>query len=334
MKTIHLRTAENIPTISYGVIRGDMAAVETYIMVLVLVNHSNSHILERRGSMRLRKNRIFFAVMTLFLIWQVSTAGQKLRYHFEKGKTYKYTTFVESKTSGQSNGQEFTLTSGADFDYSLSWISADAGNITLKLVFDKFHIKLNMPMMGFNDSTIVMQEYVGKRIKVVVTESGKTLSVEPIDTIPPSNLQTMINLSPSELFKQILLELPEKEMNVNETWKKNNPDSISRSGLKMVVKPNIEFTIAGKEKKIDLPCWKITFNGTSAIEGSGSQRGADVTVDGTVKMKGTAYFAPAEGVAVYLEQSSDTDMTTTQTGSQTGAMTLSVSTKVKNSLVK
>jgi hypothetical protein len=316
------------------VIKGDMAAVEVYIMIPVFVNHSSYQSLERKRSMRLRKIQIIFAAMVLFLAWHVSTAGQKLRYHFEKGKIYKYTTFVESKTSGQSMGQEFTLTSGADFDYSLSLISADTGKITLKLVFDKFNIKLNLPMMGFHDSTIVMQEYVGKRLKVVVTELGKTLSVEPIDTIPPSSLQTMINLSPAELFKQILLELPEKEMNVNNTWKKNNPDTVSRSGMKITVKPNIEFKIAGTEKKNDLSCWKIGFNGTSAIEGSGNQRGADVAIDGTVKMRGTAFFAPAAGVAVYLEQSSETEMTTTATGSQTGASTMSISTSVKNTLIK
>jgi hypothetical protein len=191
-----------------------------------------------------------------------------------------------------------------------------------------------MPMMGFNDTTIVMQEYVGKRMKVVVTDRGKTLSIEPIDTIAPSRMQMMASISPSDLFKQILLELPEKEMSVDDSWKKDAPDTVSRSGMKMVVKPNVEFKILGTETKNDHACWKIDFNGTSSIEGSGSQRGADVTIDGTVKMKGAAYFSPAEGIAVYLEQSSETDMTTTQTGAQTGASTLSVSTSVKNSLMK
>ena len=284
--------------------------------------------------MRSRTIQVCFAVLFILLVSQISIAGQKLRYNFEKGKTYKYTTVVDSKTSGQSMGQEFSITTGADFDYSLSLLSSKAGVMTLKVVFEKFNIRLNMPVMGFNDSTIVMQEYVGKRVKVIVTDRGKTLSVEPIDTIPPSRLQMVASLTPSELFKQMLLELPEKEMDMNNVWKKNEPDTISRGGMRMVMKPNVEFKIVGDEKKNDLECWKIAINGTSTIEGSGNQRGTDVTIDGTVKIKGTAFFALVEGVSVLSEQTNETEMTTTATGSQTGASTMSISTSVKSTLIK
>ena len=67
-------------------------------------------------------------------------------------------------------GQEFTMTSGANFDYSISLMSINARVMTLEVKFEKFNIKINMPMMGFNDSTIVLREYVGKRIKIVMTD--------------------------------------------------------------------------------------------------------------------------------------------------------------------
>jgi hypothetical protein len=284
--------------------------------------------------MRSRTILISLTVIFVFLLCEISTAGQKLFYNFEKGKAYKYSTVVESKTSGESMGQEFTVTSGADFDYSISLISANNGVMTLAVKFEKFNIKLNMPTMGFNDSTIVMQEYVGKRIKVVMTDKGKTLSVEPIDTIPPSRVQMMTSSTPSDLFKQILLELPEKELDLNGSWKKDMPDTIFRGGMKMAVKPNIVYNIVGTEKKNDFNCWKIAIVGTSAIEGSGNQRGADVTIDGTVKINGVAYIAPEEHVFVSSEQSNETELTTTATGSQTGASTMSINTTVKTMLVK
>jgi len=53
-----------------------------------------------------------------------------------------------------------------------------------------------------------------------------------------------------------------------------------------------------------------------------------------VKISGTAYIAPAEGVFVFSEQSNNTEMTTTATGSQTGASTLIIDTKVKTILIK
>ena len=284
--------------------------------------------------MRVRTIQVILTVSFVLLLFQVSTAGQKLRYNFEKGKAYTYSTLVDSKTSGQSMGQEFSMTSSTDFDYAISLLQANAGVLTMNVEFKKFNVKLNMPMMGFNDSTMVMKEYVGKRVKVVATDVGKTLSVVPIDSIPPSRIQMMAGLNPSDLFKQVLLELPEKEVGLNDTWKKDAPDTMSRGGMKMVMKPNIEYKIVGEEKKNDLKCWKIVFSGTSTIEGSGNQRGMDVTIDGTVKVKGTAYFAPGEGLSVLTEQSSDTDMTTTFTGQQTGASTMSINSSVKIALVR
>ena len=284
--------------------------------------------------MRSRTIQVSLAVVLILLVSQMSPAGQKFRYNYEQGKTYKYSAVVESKMSGQSMGQEFSMTYGAEFDYSISLVSSNSDVLTLMVKFEKYNIKLNFPMMGFNDSTIVMQEYVGKRMKVVITDKGKTLSVVPIDTIPPSRVQMMVNLTPNDLFKQLFLELPEKEMDMNDSWKKTNPDTISRGGMKIVMKPNIEFKIVGTEKKSDLKCWKIAIKGTSTMEGSGNQRGADVSIDGTIKNNGAAYFAPAEGVPVVSEQSTETEMTTTATGAQTGASSMTISTTVKSSLVK
>ena len=284
--------------------------------------------------MRFRTIHVMLAMLFILLHSHISTAGQKLRYNFEKGKTQQYSAFINSRTSGQSMGQEFSVTSGTDFDYAISLLQAAAGELTLNVEFKKFNVKLNMPMMGFNDTTIVMKEYIGKRVKVVITDIGKTLSAVPIDTIPPSRIQMMAGLTPSDLFKQILIELPEKEVGLNDSWKQNKPDTIFRSGMKLVMKPNIEFKITGEEKKNNLTCWKLDFSGTSTLEGSGNQRGTDVTVDGTVKLKGTMYFAPAQGISVLVEQTSDTDLTTTVTGQQTGAQTMSIKTTAKIALVK
>ncbi len=274
------------------------------------------------------------AAFFVFIMCQSSFAGKKVRYQFERGKTYKYSTTVNAKTSGQMMGQEFTMTSGANLDFSLTPIDSKSGVNTLTVTFDKFEIKLDMPMMGFHDSTIVMSEYAGKRMKVMMTDFGKSLSVEPIDTIPPSRLVMMASLNPADLFKQLFFELPDKELDVNSTWKKDVPDTTTRGAMKMITKQNVEFKVAGTEKMNNFKCWKIDIKGSSVLEGSGSQRGNDVTIDGTVKVSGTAYVAPAEGVFVSSEQTMENDMTTTVTGSQTGASTMTITSTVKTVLVK
>ena len=75
----------------------------------------------------MRSRTILVSLTALFILLFVRSVlrGKSFTINFEKGKVYKYSTIVESKTSGQSMGQEFTMTSGADFDYSISLISAN-----------------------------------------------------------------------------------------------------------------------------------------------------------------------------------------------------------------
>jgi hypothetical protein len=282
----------------------------------------------------MRSRTLLFGVTIFVLLFcQLTLAGQKLRYNFEQGKIYKYSTTIESKLTGQAGGQEFSMTSGAALDYSISLLSTDAKEEVLKIQFDKFTIKINMPMMGFTDSTIALQEYIGKRIKLVITKLGKTVSVEPIDTVPPSRILMQSGLTPSDLFRQLLLELPEKEMSVNDSWKREQPDTLSRSGIKITMKPNIECKIIGTEKKLDINCLAVSVKGTSTVEGTGSQQGADVSVDGIVKVNGSVFFAPSAGIPVLSEQTTETEMTTTVTGAQTGAQTMSITATSKTILV-
>jgi hypothetical protein len=283
------------------------------------------------------QSRLFVVVglIILFIIPQHSgISGQKFVYKFDQGKAYRYSSNIESKTSGQMGGQEFTVSSGVQLHYSVTLTEKSANTLTLNAVIEKFEMKINMPMMGFKDSVISMPEMIGKRIQVKITPQGKSVSVTPIDTVKPSRLLMMGNVNPVDLFQRVFFEFPDKELDVNGTWKKTDPDTIKRSGMKMITKNNVDFTVAGKEKNNDFQCWKILIAGKSTVEGSGNQQGADVTVDGTVKTNGTAFAAPADCVFVGAEQATESDITITATGSQSGASTMSSSTKMKTVLVK
>jgi hypothetical protein len=235
---------------------------------------------------------------------------------------------------GQVGGQDFTITSGINMGYSIVLENADLSIFTLIMTFDKFDIKLNMPMMGYNDSTVVMKEYLGKRMKLVVTDLGKTISITPIDTIPPSRIQMIAGIDPSDLCRRLFIELPEKEVDINSTWKKELPDTTIKNGIKMLIKHNIDFIVVGAESKAEYNCWKIAINGKSAIEGSGSQGGNDVTIDGTVRVGGAVYFAPKEGIFISAEQPMETDLTTTVTGPQSMVQTMSINTLTRGNLLK
>jgi hypothetical protein len=284
--------------------------------------------------MNLRNIRKILLVFFVFILCGCGSGRLAVQYRFEEGKSYRYSTIVDSKVVGQAMGQEFNMASDATFDYSLTIQEKKEHTLKLMATIKQFKVRIDFPLMGLNDSTIVMSEYIGKRMQVIMTEKGKTLTVEPLDTIPPSRVLAIANVTPIELFKQVFLELPDNELEVNGYWKKTNPDTVTRGGMKMVIKQNVEYKIAGAEKNSDYSCWKILISGSSLMEGSGSQGGNNVSLDGTVKINGTAFIAPQKGVFVSSEQSVDNDLTTTVTGSQTGASTMIIKTTIKSKLVQ
>jgi hypothetical protein len=92
--------------------------------------------------------------------------------------------------------------------------------------------------------------------------------------------------------------------------------------------------IAGTEKMGSYDCLKITYEGTASMYGTGSRQGVEFVVDGTVKTKGTALFAPKEGVLVSIESSSTTEMNVSGTGEQTFTMVQSLNSSQTLKLAK
>ncbi len=278
-----------------------------------------------------RSHWIFTAVLFMPLVVPLE-AGQKLHYKFEQGKKYSYATTIENKITGQGMGQEFTVTTFSDLNYTVVLDSVRAQSFKLIITLDKFVNKINMPQMGFNDSTVAMTEWEGKRVSVTMNELGKVLSIEAMDQIPPSKLGMLMRVGPTDMFRKIFFELPDQELGIDSSWKDTGVDTTNQMGIKIVVKPNLEFKIAGKELKNGLECWKIVFSGTNITTGSGSMQGMDVSVDGSTKISGTVYFAPHEGVFSSAEQSNDAEATQTFSGAQSGAQTTSSIVVIKSVL--
>ena len=268
-------------------------------------------------------------------LFSPSAADKVLRYKYETGKPYSYNVIVETKTSGQAMGQEFTATVVNDFQFTLQVTEKSADQLTFKATIDKFLTRIDVPLMGMNDSTIEMKNFIGKRFEVVMTTRGKTLSVTPLDSIPPTRGMQMMQSNPADLFQRIFVELPEQEAPLQSTWKTTKSDTIMRSGIRIITKPEINFIITAEEQHAGYKCRKIEFNGKSTMEGTGTVQGLEVTVDGTMMLKGTMFVATKEGILTGGEQSTDMDMTQTFSGQQTGAQSMTtVMTSKINLLTK
>jgi hypothetical protein len=268
------------------------------------------------------------------MISQLFAGGEKLRYQMAKGNTYRYTLTADNNAKTQAMGQEFNSTSSSLFGISLAVEEIGAnGELTCIAKVDTNLTKVDLPMM--KDSALVLKEINGKRTRLTLSPLGKTLESTPIDTIQPSQTMAMMgNPNVVDLLRRLLPELPEQPVGVGETWKKTTPETLYVQGLKLIMKPDIQYKIEGAENVSGLDCLKIAFEGTASQYGTGSRQGMDLVLDGTVKTKGTAFFAQKEGILVSIESSIDNDMTTSGTGEQMFTQTQTASSKFKMVLEK
>lgn len=277
---------------------------------------------------------ILVILLSIVVISQSSAAGEKLRYQMAKGGRYKYTLSSDTKTKVQAMGQEFSTTAASMFGISITVeeVGKD-GEMTCVARVDTNLSRIESPMM--KDSALVFKEINGKRSRLILSALGKTLKATPIDTVQPTQAMAMMGgLNVTDILRRLFLTLPEQAVGVGESWKQTHPETLSVQGINLITKPDVLFKIEVTETVNGHDCVKISFAGTASQYGTGSRQGMEMVLDGKVKSKGTAYFAPREGILVSIESSSDSEMTGSGTGEQMFTFTQSTTQKSKMTLVK
>jgi hypothetical protein len=300
----------------------------------LLTIHSHHPLPKRSTPMFRPLSKSLLLLLFAAVVSQLFAGGEKLRYQMAKGSTYRYTLTAENNAKAQAMGQEFNSSSASTFGISLAVedVGKD-GELTCIASIDKNTTSINSPMM--KDSALVIKEINGKRTRLTISPLGKTLSSTQIDTIQPSQTMAMLgNFNVADLLRRLLLELPEQPVGTGDTWKKTTPETLYVQGLKLIMKPDIQYKIEGTENVGGYDCVKIAYEGTASQYGTGSRQGIDLVLDGTVKTKGSAYFAQKEGILVSIESTSGNDMTVSGTGEQMFTQTQSVTSNSKMVLEK
>jgi hypothetical protein len=278
-------------------------------------------------------SKSFCIILLSAVVVSSSYGGEKLRYQMMKGSTYKYVLTGDSKSSVQAMGQDMQTNVGNYFKISLLVENTGEDAITLIAKVDSNVSRIESMMM--KDSAMVMKEINGKRVRLTLSPLGKIVKSVVVDTIVPSRMMQMMGgANTTDFLRQLFVKLPEQAVGVGETWKNTTPDTMNAQGMNMIIKPDAKFKLVGMEKMGGYDCAKITFEGTASIYGTGSRQGMEMVIDGTTKSKGTAFFAPKEGVLVSVETESTSDMNISGTGEQMFTATQSTNAVQKMKLAK
>ncbi|MCX6134025.1 MAG: hypothetical protein NTU47_09460 [Ignavibacteriales bacterium] len=283
---------------------------------------------------RLITKSFFYLLVCTALVSVAFAGGEKLRYKMAKGTTHAYTLTSDTKTKAQMMGQDITTSAWSMFGVSITGENVGAnGEMVLVAKVDTNLSKIDSPMM--KDTARVMKEINGKRVRLTVTAMGKTVKSEAIDKFEASQqMQMMGGGSPADYMRGLFVKFPEQAVGVGESWKQTTPDTMNARGFNIVVKPDVTFKIVAAEKFGGYDCLKISFEGPSSQYGTGSQGGMELVIDGTIKVKGTAYFAPKEGLLVGVDQTTTTDTNISGTGEQMFTAVQSSTAASKVTLVK
>lgn len=273
---------------------------------------------------------IFSSLFLLFAIYGYAQPGNAVQYRLEKGKTYKYATEQNMKMSQEMMGRE-----NVTDVFSTSTIIvepqeiAENGDVTCFASFGAIVVKVHSTMM---DTTIATDNFVGKRMKLVVTKYGKTINATPIDSFPQSRM--MGAGEATARLKRLFFELPAKGVSVGDTWTRTDADTVEQMGGRILVTSTIEYKATGTENVSGRNCLKVTSTGKYSLEGKGTQMGTEYFVSGQGKTEGAFFFAPEEGLMIAAESTNDQESTIAVTGQQNMTIPQTQNIKSKVTLVQ
>ena len=275
-----------------------------------------------------------FVLFALFLgvvsAWSQSKTG--FTYGYEKGRTYRYLTILESTMTMDMAGQAMSNETPGRILLALKPIEINPdGGITFEAAFDS--MVMRMKGMGM-DTTLVLTDLIGKRAKILTNPYGRIQSITPIDSVTKgSRLMQMMDADPQMFYRRILPDLPDVPLTIGEKWMKTYPDTVKNAMMEIVVTPNLEYTLTAKETNAGVDCWRLHYTGPLTVAGKGSRMGAEFFIEGDGKANGSIFYDADKKIIVSAEGSSEQLMNIAVTGGANMTMSQSQTTHHKMSLL-
>jgi len=247
---------------------------------------------------------------SLFLLGN-ATGQEKflLEYRYVKGKTYNYQEESKFESVQEINSQEMKAT-GSTFALMKMIVQdvSESGDITLINSFEDFKVTTKMAIM---DTTIIMKDFMDKKIQTIISKAGKMIDQKILDTVKTGKNFMDRGNSLLTVYKEFVV-FPDHTLKFGDTWNDERTDTTK--GTQMVTKINAVYTLAAIEEKNSHPCLKITFTGKMEIGGKMTQMGMEFFMEGSGETSGTLWFDQKSGILVAKESTNDQDITMAMTG--------------------
>lgn len=249
-------------------------------------------------------------LFTALLFSQLSAQqGYKLKYSYNQGDTYRYENSTKLANNMEVMGQEMKTSTDISLSTKFNVESVQSnGNMALISSIDSGKVTANSPM---GNNTMSLDMLADKKMRLIVSEKGKVITREEIDTVEAAAVTGMAN-------REVVyfLHFPENNVKIGETWTSLDTNTVTAMGGKMLNIINSTCTLTGKENKLGYDCLKIDYTGDVKNEGNIAAMGQSLFIEGTGKVTGAFYFEPDRGIIIQSESVVDMEMTLATSGEQ------------------
>jgi hypothetical protein len=212
--------------------------------------------------------------------------AQALRYGAEPGATHTYVRTQRDHVTQTMNGAEQTADVNSYWRFDATMRGSEDGGRTVEIVHDSLSIQ-SVPQAGGDFSALY-----GKPVTVRMDERGAVTEVILPDSIP----EAAGRLDLAATYRGFYPVLPADPVEEGGGWTDTMNLQTNQNGLDMTIQRINHYTASGSAEYAGRTALKFDVTSEVAIEGSGSQQGADISLSGTGTGTGSFYFLPDEGL--------------------------------------
>jgi hypothetical protein len=228
---------------------------------------------------------ISLAVLAWMAVGADPVTAQTLRYAAEPGTTYTYVRTQRDHVTQTVSGAEQTADVNSYWRFDATMSESDGGR-TVEIVHDSLSIQ-SAPQADSDFSALY-----GQPVTVMMDERGAVTDVILPDSIPPAAAR----LDLASTYRGFYPVLPAEPVSEGGGWTDTMNLKTNQSGLDMTIQRINHYTARGNAEYAGHTALQVDFTSEVAIEGSGSQQGADISLSGTGTGTGSFYFLADPGV--------------------------------------
>lgn len=271
------------------------------------------------------------SLLTAFLSVSATAQNQfSLTYKYTKGKIDRYqsaTTYSSKQIMGD---QEINVTGSAKSISRLETESTlpDGG---ASILYSLEEMIIGVKTMGM-DTTMNQKDLIGKRSRIILNRFGKELSSEALDSLDVVGLNIGVDFGAST--QQTFILLPENPVKIGDNWKGKLTDTTNIGEGQMITKSDYQYVLAGKEKKNNHDCLRLTYEASIDLAGKMTNMGMEMFIEGSGTVEGTVWFDATLGKIIADETNSGMDISIALTGPMQMTIPSIVSVKSSRNLLE